>query len=132
MDELIENPDRAYVISIGHKQLGKLARRLIVDRRKREAQFPSLLFSDPAWDMLLDLFAAETEDKKISVTSLGIASAAPQTTAHRWIETLEEQNLIKRRRDSDDGRRMYVKLSALGYDRMHSYLSEVSAEWSDI
>ena len=115
-----------------HKEaasLAKFARMLISDRRKREELFPPLLFSDPAWDMLLDLFAAEAEGKKISITSLSIASAAPQSTAQRWIDTLVEKKLIRREPDPVDKRRIYVRLSNSGYENMHGYLDELKIQW---
>ena len=110
--------------------LAKFARMLISDRRKRETLFPPLLFSDPAWDMLLDLFAAEAEGQKISITSLSIASAAPQSTAQRWIDTLVEKKLIQREPDPVDKRRIYVRLSNTGYENMRGYLAELKTQWN--
>ncbi|MEO9468413.1 MarR family transcriptional regulator [Parasphingorhabdus sp.] len=109
--------------------LAQFARNLISDRRKREALFPPLLFSDPAWDMLLDLFASEAEGKKISVTSLSIASASPQSTAQRWIDTLVDKKLILREPDPADRRRIYVRLSNSGYQNLYQYLDEISGQW---
>ena len=37
---------------------GRLARRLLEARRKREEMLGADLFRDPAWDILLDLFLA--------------------------------------------------------------------------
>lgn len=109
--------------------LAQFARNLISDRRKRESLFPPLLFSDPAWDMLLDLFASEAEGKKISVTSLSIASASPQSTAQRWIDTLVDKKLILREPDPADRRRIYVRLSNSGYQNLYQYLDEISGQW---
>lgn len=52
----------------------RLLRRVINQRQLRAQVFPAELFSDPAWDMLLDLTAAHAEHKRVSVTSLCIAS----------------------------------------------------------
>lgn len=109
--------------------LAQFARNLISGRRKRESLFPPLLFSDPAWDMLLDLFASEAEGKKISVTSLSIASASPQSTAQRWIDTLVDKKLILREPDPADRRRIYVRLSNSGYQNLYQYLDEISGQW---
>src|SRR5690606_24209072 len=62
-------------------------------RRLRDEFLPGDLFADPAWDMLLDLFAARLEQERVSVSSLCIASAVPPTTALRWIRTLTEKGL---------------------------------------
>ncbi len=58
-------------------------------RRLRERMFGNPdLFADPAWDILIDLFIASEEGRKISVSSACIASAVPTTTALRWIKIL--------------------------------------------
>ncbi len=59
--------------------------RIIRQRQLRARFFDGELFADPAWDMLLDLTAARVEARRVSVTSLCIASGVPPTTALRWI-----------------------------------------------
>ncbi len=49
-------------------------REVIRARRLRDQFFERGLFEDPAWDMLLDLFAAELEQTQVSVSSLCIAA----------------------------------------------------------
>lgn len=80
-------------------------------RHERNSIFPGELFSDPAWDMLLELYAAELGQVRVSVTSLCIASNAPTSTALRWISALERQKLIERRPDPLDGRRFFLSLT---------------------
>jgi len=88
-----------------------LVRRLIRKRRQRDQHFPSDLFADPAWDMMLDLYAAHYERREISVSSLCIAAAVPATTALRWIKTMVDDGRFVRVADPDDGRRIIVSLS---------------------
>jgi hypothetical protein len=89
------------------------ARRHYKSRRMRDNIFgmPDL-FGEPAWDMLVDLFIAGEEGKKISVSSLCVASAVPMTTALRWIAILESRALIERTADALDARRWYLSLAA--------------------
>lgn len=89
-------------------------------RRTRDKIFDNRLFADPAWDMLLDLFIAKLTKKRISVSSLCIASAVPATTALGWIAHMEERYLIRRTSDADDRRRIYVELTEQAYVRMNS------------
>lgn len=89
----------------------KQVRRLIRKRRQRDQFFPSDLFADPAWDMMLDLYAAHYERREISVSSLCIAAAVPATTALRWIKTMVDDGRFVRVADPDDGRRIIVSLS---------------------
>lgn len=96
-------------------------RALIAARSDRDSLFDPNLFSDPAWDMLLDLALAEASGRPISVTSLCLASRAPTTTALRRIDDLQESGLIERIPDQADRRRITVRLTDLGRERMEEY-----------
>jgi hypothetical protein len=80
-------------------------------RRLRDAAFGPGWFEDPAWDMLLDLFAAELEGTQVSVSSLCIAAAVAPTTALRWITKMTAAGLLLRRNDARDRRRAFMQLS---------------------
>ena len=94
-------------------------------RRLRAQFFAGELFADPAWDMLLDLFAAGLERRRVSVSSLCIAAAVPPTTALRWIATMHDAGLFERQADPSDRRRAYIGLSAKGLEGMRNYASAV-------
>lgn len=79
------------------------------------------LFAEPAWDILLELFARDLEHRRASVSELYRASGVPETTAHRWIDNLEKEGLTMRRDDQFDGRRVWVSLSPKGRDAMQRY-----------
>lgn len=98
-------------------------RGLIRARRLRDAFFGADLFADPAWDMLLDLFAAGLEEAQVSVSSLCIAAAVPPTTALRWIGILSDRRLIERRPDPQDRRRAFLALSPQAEAAMRGYLA---------
>jgi len=105
----------------------ELARQTYDDRRRRTKIFRTEdLFGEPAWDILLDLFVAAKERRRVSVTSACIGSAVPSTTALRWISILEKQGLLVREADPGDARRVYVKLSARGYAAMLEYFASAS------
>lgn len=86
-------------------------RGLIKARRLRDQYFSAELFTDPAWDMLLDLMAAQLEGTKVAVSSLCIAASVPPTTALRWIKTMTEEQIFLRQADEKDGRRIFIELS---------------------
>lgn len=98
-------------------------RQVIKRRRARDACFPPGLFADPAWDILLDLTIARLEGQDLSVTNVCVAAAVPQTTALRWVASLERRGLVDRIADPHDLRRMIVRLSAEGWARMERYLT---------
>jgi len=103
----------------------RLVRRIIRQRQLRGRFFDADLFSDPAWDMLLDLTAARAEHNRVSVTSLCIASGVPPTTALRWIGQMTEAGLFERVEDDTDKRRAFIALTDKAADAMARYFAEV-------
>jgi DNA-binding MarR family transcriptional regulator len=98
-------------------------RAMIRARRLREHYFGPDLFADPAWDILLDLYAARLEQQRVAVSSLCIAAAVPPTTALRWIKTLTDTGLLVRRADPQDGRRVYIELAETAAKGLEAYFS---------
>lgn len=101
-------------------------RKAIRARRLRNRPFPEVLFEDPAWDMLLDLYAAHLERAQVSVSSLCIAAAVPPSTALRWIGRMTEDGLFVREPDPFDRRRAFMALSEAALDRMNRYFATLA------
>ncbi len=102
--------------------LAQRIRKTVDFRRARVNFLPSELFGEPAWDMLLDLYIAESDGKRISVSSACIASGVPATTALRWLSRMEEMGLIKRTSDHRDKRRIYVAITQRAQDAINEWL----------
>jgi len=98
---------------------------LIKVRRERARYLSPELFAEPAWDILLDLLRAEIGQHRVSVSSLCIASGVPATTALRYINTMTEQDIIVRRRDPHDGRRVFIELASEVSRALRRYFAEV-------
>jgi len=98
-------------------------RNAIRARRLRDQFFGPGLFEDPAWDMLLDLFAAELERVQVSVSSLCIAAAVAPTTALRWITRMTDAGLFERHPDPFDRRRAFMALSSRASLAMRNYVA---------
>ncbi|MEO1221388.1 MAG: MarR family transcriptional regulator [Pseudomonadota bacterium] len=103
----------------------EIVRSLIARRQARSKFFEGELFADPAWDMLLDLTAAEAEKQRVSVTSLCIAAMVPATTALRWIKQLVDSGVFERKADPNDKRRAFIVLSDHSRKAMARYFAEV-------
>ena len=103
----------------------RLVRRMIAARQARARFFAGDLFADPAWDMLLDLTAAEGEQQDVSVSSLCIAAGVPATTALRWLKQMVENGLFERIADPGDRRRAFIALSASSREAMARYFAEI-------
>lgn len=91
-------------------------------QKVRTTLFGSDLMEDPAWTILLDLFSASLADRRISVTSACLASGAPQSTALRYLNEMEELGWIGRCPDPEDGRRTYVMLLPEAERKMREFL----------
>ena len=106
--------------------LGRLVKEILRSRRKREKVFGGALFGEPAWDILLELYAAQLTGQDVPVSSICEASAVPPTTALRWVVRLEKEGWVQRKRDHSDARRSLVELTAEASVRMRTYLGEIA------
>lgn len=108
----------------------RLARRLYLIRRCRDRAFgpAAAVFRDPAWDMMLDLFAARLEGRRTSVSSAAIAACIPQTTAIRLVDQLIDRKLIRRIADENDGRRSLLEMTPMAVDMMWRFLASIGGD----
>jgi DNA-binding MarR family transcriptional regulator len=102
-------------------QPSRLVRAVQAARRRRAALFDEDMFSDPAWDILLELYALQLEQRRASVSAVYSASSVPGSTAVRWISKLEKDGLVKRVEDLLDARRNWIELTAEGHGRMRRF-----------
>jgi uncharacterized protein (DUF2252 family) len=75
--------------SLGMAGLVALILRL---QRARIDDFDRALFSDPAWDILLELFSARLENRSLTLEDLDYVG--PATVRSRWIATLIDRGLV--------------------------------------
>ncbi|OYW16571.1 MAG: MarR family transcriptional regulator [Novosphingobium sp. 12-64-8] len=109
-------PDPAYRVTLA------LAREIYAGRRRRARFLASDLFGEPTWDILLDLYIAARENRRVPTTSACIGAHVPPTTALRWLRILEARGIVEREEDGRDGRRTFVRLSERGLTAMDGYL----------
>ena len=86
------------------------------------------MFGEPAWDILLDVAAAEGRGERLQITSVCIGACVPETTALRWIGVLEKRGLLRREHDLADQRRSFVRLTQDGARRLRSYFADEGSE----
>jgi hypothetical protein len=99
-------------------------RAVLKGRRTREAIFGGDLFADPAWDILLEAYAARLSQRRTSVSDLCTAAAVPSSTALRWISKLEQDGWLERHLDALDARRSWVELTSKGVTAMERVNAE--------
>ena len=106
--------------------------RMLRVRSARRHFFEPMLFSDPCWDMLLDLMAARVTGKRVSVTSVCLAADIPLTTGLRRIEELVKAGFVHRSPDPIDGRRTFVELTDQAVGQLNDYFDWIAAKYPEI
>jgi len=76
------------------------------------------IFSNPAWDMMLDLYRAYLRGQEISISSLALASNVPATTARRSIAAIVEAKLAYYRPDPTDRRRVHIEITPRAVEKL--------------
>lgn len=103
-------------------QLGDVARKAYADRRRRsEIPRTNDLFGEPAWDILLGLFIAGCEGRRLSLAAVCSGAGTPESTALRWIAILENRGMIVREGAPD---RAFIKLSGFASVRLADYFRQ--------
>lgn len=97
-------------------------------RNKRRYFFDKILFSEPAWDMLLVLHCAESTGKDLPISSVARAGDGPYSTGLRWLAVLEDRGLVHRTAHPSDARSSLVALTEAGRASMEHYFERLSDE----
>lgn len=100
-----------------------IVQRLIVGRRHRKKHFAPHLLSDPAWDILLNLYDAELKQQRVSTMTLTSLLEAPATTALRWISKMSQAGVLAQRKDPLDARRVFIELAEATSQSMRGYIA---------
>ncbi len=103
-----------------------LVQSLIRLRRERDELFEPNLFADPAWDILLELYLADLEQRRVAISSACLAAAVPTTTALRTMGALVARGLVERHPYALDARVTHVQLTDAGRARMQRLIRRVS------
>jgi hypothetical protein len=77
-------------------------------RRRRDQVFGGALLAEPCWDLLLDLFIATQEGRRLSITAACLALPVPRGTAERCIAHLADVGLISRETKPGDHGVVYL------------------------
>lgn len=122
VDDISDSPTAAFAANSNHwddASLGDLARKAYADRRRR-AGVPGTagLFGEPAWDILLNLFIAARESRRVSLARACANASVPEASALRWIAILEKRGLIVSDGPSHD---QHLKLSQETYASLVDY-----------
>ena len=106
---------------LGDRRRGEIARNLLKVRAVRTSLFPSELFDEHAWNMLLHLFSALTENETISEEDLIQQSSESTAVGRRWLAHLVKDGQIEARENGDD-----VRLTPSAVANMRIFLDQAN------
>jgi len=128
-------PQGVSVASTGHGQpisspedrerLRADAARVQASRELRRKLFDPQIFGEYGWDILLALYVNENTRGRLNTSELCDRSGAAMTTALRWLDFLEERDLINRFDSTVDQRIVYVELSPKGRTTIDEYFLQM-------
>ncbi len=113
---------QAPTVRFDPRHLAAVATHELKWRAMRRSFVSDELFSEPGWNILLDLYVNRVSGVLVSVTSACVASDVPPTTALRWLKHLESIGLVFMRDSRSDARRRWVQLTEIACDRIERYL----------
>ena len=102
------------------------ARTVLQTRRLRARHFNRVMFAEPAWEILLLLYLAESSEGRQTIGQLAELVETPLTTVLRWVGYLEKEHLIERKDHPTDRRIVFVKLASKGRDALDAFLEEMT------
>jgi len=70
------------------------ARHILALRRRRRDHFADVLFGEPGWELMLHLYVADAELRRLSVHDAMALLSVPTSTARRWIALLASEGLV--------------------------------------
>jgi len=115
-------------VILGPEELGeraiKRAAAMVATRERRKKFFNASMFGEPAWDVLLALYLAEARGERTNINTLTQSSGAAPTTALRWMNYLENHQLISREEHPTDARASIVRLTDKAQRALELYLLE--------
>ena len=114
---LMEDAERG--AAVHDADLAGIARQTLAGRRQRDRYFDPMVFSNPAWDMLLSIYVASAEGRVQSVLDCCAAAPVAQGVALRWLAYLKQEEMVIETRDAGQSRQTHIRLS----DQMHLTIS---------
>lgn len=90
----------------------------------RRRRLPSRRVGDLDWLMLLELFVAHAEDRRVATKDIGCEG--PLTTRLRYLDHLEREGMVTRSVSEADARATLVSLTEPGVARIAAILADAS------
>lgn len=107
--------------------LNDFARHILAGRKQRDRYFDPMLFSNPAWDILLNLFVADSEGRPVTLLDSCLISTIPQGVALRWLGYLKQEEMVLERSDPENPGQTLIRLSEQTRRAITAYLGSLTS-----
>ena len=87
---------------IGDQARGETAQRILDVRSLRKVMFPTELFDEFAWNMMLHLFVGLVNNQVMTERDIIERAGASNNSGRRWIGHLVKDGQVAARSDDDD------------------------------
>jgi len=121
MDQCVFKLSRHYAGMTGDQLRGDTAQRILDLRSFRKVLFPSELFDEFAWQMMLILFIGLASNRVTTERHLIAKAGCGEASGRRWITHLVQDGQVVERSDDDD-----VILTPEAISRLRNFLDEVT------
>jgi len=123
--KIIADAERAAATNAA--DLTDFARQILAGRRQRDNYFDPLLFSNPAWDLLLNLFVAQAEGRRPNSLESCLAASMPHSVAVRWMAYLKQEDMVVERPNAVGEGLGSIQLSDHARTAIAAYLSSLTS-----
>jgi hypothetical protein len=106
---------RAALIEAAREELNR--------RRRRMTVLPESMFGEAAWEILLQLYI-EQQGARLNIARLVDRLGIPGSSALRWLNYLQDRQLVRREDHPTDQRVVFIMLTTAAMDALDAYFSE--------
>lgn len=104
----------------------RIAKALRAGILEREQTLPFLPSCSPGWRILIELYIAQLDSVRVSISDIGHDTGLAGATPLRWLKLLEENGLVTRHADHADRRRFWLHLTPLATDAVSHITSNMT------
>jgi DNA-binding MarR family transcriptional regulator len=108
---------------VARARLVDAAKSELARRRRRTELFPEGTFGEPGWEILLLLYA-EDQGTRLNVARICDNLHLPVATTLRWLNYLQDKELVRREKHPTDQRSVLLRLTDKAISKLDEYLSE--------
>ena len=103
-------------------------RAVLAARHARSAVF-GMDLANPGWSLLLELFRAALEQRRVRLPRLATDARVAATTALRWLDLFAEAGFVRREPDPQRQGAWLLSLTDAGLDAMEDHFIAVQLGW---